>query len=178
MNKFHTAFFDWFFRIITYLGDGVVVLIIGFLILFISFRLSAYLISTYAATGIVVQLLKNLFFYDFLRPVEYFKNITELYLIEGIKLYHHHSFPSGHAASAFGLFLCLALSTHKKTIHFICFLLASATAYSRVYLSQHFLIDIFFGAIIGITGAIGFYYVFYRKERNWYKLSLITLWQK
>ena len=178
LNKFHAPFFDRFFSIITYLGDGVVILIISFLILFVSFRLSAYLISTYAATGIFVQVLKHLFFNDVLRPAAHFKEMAELYLIEGIKLYHHHSFPSGHAASAFAMFLCFAFSTHKKYVHFICFLIASITAYSRVYLSQHFLVDVFFGTIIGVTGAVGFYYVFYGRERTWHKLSLLSLWQK
>ncbi len=178
LNKFHTAFFDSFFKIATYLGDGVVVVIIGLLALVLSLRLSAFIITTYAATGIFVQLLKHFFFTDVLRPAAYFKDIATLYLIEGVRLYHHNSFPSGHAASAFALFLCLAVSTNKKFMHFLCFLMASITAYSRVYLSQHFLIDVLTGAIIGIAGAVGFYYVFYGKERNWHKLSLLTLWRK
>lgn len=178
LNKFHTSFFDSFFKIATYLGDGVVVIIIGLLALVLSFRLSAFIIAAYAVTGIFTQLLKHLFFSNVLRPAAYFKDTATLYLIEGVRLYHHNSFPSGHAASAFALFLCIALSTNKKIIHFLCFLLASITAYSRVYLSQHFLIDVLAGAIIGIAGTVGFYYVFYGKERNWHKLSLLTLWRK
>ncbi len=178
MNKFHTTFFDNFFKIMTYLGDGVVVVIIGLLALFLSLRQGVFIISAYSATGIFVQLLKHLFFNEVLRPAAYFKDTATLYLIEGVKLYHHNSFPSGHAASAFALFFCIACSTDKKYIHFLCFLLASIAAYSRVYLSQHFLSDVIAGAVIGMAGSMGFYYLFYKRERPWYRLSLLTLWRK
>jgi membrane-associated phospholipid phosphatase len=50
-------------------------------------------------------------------------------------------------------------------------------AFSRVYLSQHFLIDIFAGSIIGSIGAIVFFQVFYRNDRNWYAWSLQKLYR-
>jgi membrane-associated phospholipid phosphatase len=54
----------------------------------------------------------------------------------------------------------------------ISFFLALLVAFSRVYLSQHFLIDITVGSIIGSTGALGFYLLYYRDDRKWHAWSL------
>jgi membrane-associated phospholipid phosphatase len=50
--------------------------------------------------------------------------------------------------------------------------LACLTAFSRVYLSQHFIMDIYAGSIIGTLTAIGFYYLFYSREREWHAWNL------
>ena len=174
MNRFHSGFLDLFFNLVTWMGDGMIILVLCFILLFFSFRLSAYIITTYAATGIFVQLLKHLFFDDVLRPAGYFKDIASLYMVEGVKMYYNHSFPSGHAATAFGLFLCLAMVMKNKLAQFLCLVLAIITAYSRVYLSQHFLLDIVVGALIGITGSIAIYPFFYRNEKKWHQLSILS----
>ena len=70
------------------MGDGLFVLILCAVLLFFSFRLSAYIFTTYAFTGIFVQLLKRLFFDDVLRPAGYFKDTASLYLVEGVKMYY------------------------------------------------------------------------------------------
>jgi membrane-associated phospholipid phosphatase len=85
------------------------------------------------------------------------------------------SFPSGHATSAFALFLCLAFLSANRYIKLISFMSACFIAFSRVYLSQHFLIDIYFGSIIGSTGAIAFYQVFYHVDREWHTWTVQNL---
>jgi membrane-associated phospholipid phosphatase len=178
MNHFHTGFLDLFFRLVTWLGDGLTVIILCVILLFFSFRLSAYILTTYAITGVFVQLLKRLFFEDVLRPAGYFKDSAALYLVEGVKIYYGHSFPSGHAATAFGVFLCLAMVSKNKILPFGCLVLALLTAYSRVYLSQHFLLDIVVGALIGVTGSLALYPCFYGNEKKWHQLSLLSLKKK
>jgi membrane-associated phospholipid phosphatase len=177
MNEFHSSFFDHFFSLITWMGNGFFILSLWFLLCFFSFRLSAYIITTYAFTGIFVQLLKRLFFNDMLRPAGYFGDPSPLYIVEGIKMLYRHSFPSGHAATAFGLFLCLAMATGKKSLHFLYLVLAVLTAYSRIYLSQHFLMDVAAGALIGAAGSLILYPWFYRHDKKWHHLSLLT-WNK
>ncbi|BBE31057.1 phosphatase PAP2 family protein [Tepiditoga spiralis] len=60
------------------------------------------------------------------------------------------SFPSGHAsasfASAFGIFL----SSNKKSLKWVVITLASLIAFSRIYLSVHYFIDVISGVGIGI----------------------------
>ena len=82
------------------------------------------------------------------RPVEYFGE-ENLHLIKGVKMAHWHSFPSGHAITVFIISVLLITSIkNKKQQLFIAFC-ALLAGYSRVYLSQHFLIDILAGALIG-----------------------------
>ena len=117
--------------------------------------------------GAVLQILKHLFCFE--RPVSVFEHHSEvLPLVQGVDMYHSNSFPSGHASTFFVFFTCCALilayhyrqsnnqlSVRKKSM--ICMtMLALLTmavlgAYSRVYLSQHFMSDICVGSIIGFT---------------------------
>jgi membrane-associated phospholipid phosphatase len=66
------------------------------------------------------------------------------------------SFPSGHTSAAFALFVCLVLITPRKWTP-LWMILAWATAYSRIYLSQHFLEDILFGSMIGMLCCCSLY---------------------
>ena len=59
------------------------------------------------------------------------------------------SFPSGHSTSAFSVFLLLTILSSKKSWGYFLLLLAVATAYSRVYLAQHFVEDVYAGSLLG-----------------------------
>jgi membrane-associated phospholipid phosphatase len=172
INQFHTPFFDWFFRIITFMGDGLFVIIVVVILLFFSFRHSVYLLSAYLSTGLFVQILKRLFFQDVVRPSKYFSDQVSLHLVEGLKMLGSRSFPSGHSASSFALFIGFALISQNRFVKIVSFIMACLVAFSRVYLSQHFLIDIYAGSLIGCAGAIYFYTVFYNKNHPWYAYSL------
>lgn len=109
----------------------------------------------------------------------YFKGDFDLYLVEGVKIYNKFSFPSGHAATTFGFFICFALISKNKLIKILSLFLACLVGYSRIYLSQHFLIDIYFGSITGVIGGIIFYNIVYLKKAKWLDNSLLTLkWKK
>ena len=58
------------------------------------------------------------------------------------------SFPSGHSAASF-LTATVLSSFYPETV-FISFFLASAVAFSRIYLGEHFLSDALTGSIIGV----------------------------
>jgi membrane-associated phospholipid phosphatase len=175
LNSYHNGFFNFFFRVITFLGNGLAVLLVCAGLLLISFRKALFLLVTYLSTGIVVQLLKRTIFQDALRPVMYFKDSYNLYIVEGVKIHSRYSFPSGHAATTFGLFICIALVSENRLVKLGCIVLACLVAYSRVYLSQHFLADIYFGSLIGVAGGLVFYYLIYLSQGKWLDNSLITL---
>ena len=109
LNQYHSTFFDCFFRVITFLGNGTFLLIPGILLLFYSLRSTLYLAMAYLCSGLVAQILKRFVFEDCVRPLKYFQNLDSLHLVEGVPLLSGHSFPSGHATSAFAMFLCLAM---------------------------------------------------------------------
>jgi membrane-associated phospholipid phosphatase len=159
-NTFHAPALDLFFKFLTYLGDGWMVLVLSIVFLFIRYRyVMIFLISNLFIT-LVVQISKKLIFTDALRPVAFFEDLYDLYLVPGVDIHSHHSFPSGHAATAFGIFMMLTLVSRKASIHVTWAILAVITAFSRVYLSQHFLVDICVGALIGIIITFTTYHYF------------------
>ena len=66
------------------------------------------------------------------------------------------SFPSGHTVSAFALFAFFAFLSKNK-YGFIWLIFAVLTAFSRIYLCQHFLIDTFAGSVIGTVTCMVFW---------------------
>jgi membrane-associated phospholipid phosphatase len=175
LNGHNSGFSDWVFSHITFLGDGIFVICIGVLLLFYSLRSSVFLLTAYFSTGLVVQILKRFVFSDYQRPVKYFHDTVQLHLVDGVRLLNGHSFPSGHSASAFALFLSLAIICRNRCIQVICFVLACSVAYSRIYLSQHFLVDIFAGSLIGVIGTLALYPAFYNKDLKWHHWSLLKI---
>ncbi len=164
INGLHSDFADFFFKYYTYAGDGVTALLLFFVLLFFNrkFALSFGIVNL--IVGGIVQLLKNVFFNDMPRPKIYFESSAhDLFFVEGVRVHGLYSFPSGHTATAFATFLFLAFYTKNSYLKTAYFVAAFLAGYSRMYLSQHFLIDVVAGAVIGgVVGTVG-YWVYKRK---------------
>jgi membrane-associated phospholipid phosphatase len=150
VNAHNSQFLDYFFRFFTNLGDGLAAILVSLIFFLFNARKGIILLTGYLLSGLIIQLLKLIVFPDILRPVALIGNSYPLHLVEGVKILTVHSFPSGHAGTAFALFFCLAAYTDKKLLHFVALLMSIAIAYSRMYLSQHFLTDVIAGAVIGV----------------------------
>ncbi len=149
LNSNHTPFFDFFFKTITYLGDGLFAFpFIAFIILFKSIFRGIVLLSAVLLSFIVVQSLKIYVFPGMPRPLKYFSETIKLHFVEGVDIHSYNSFPSGHSAQAFAIFLLLALFSNNKKLSVLYFIPAVLVTASRMYLAQHFLMDIYFGALI------------------------------
>lgn len=159
----HSSFSDSFFSIITNIGDGVFVIIAGVLLAFYKVKNGLLIVSSFLLTGLVVQILKNYVFPDARRPFLHFQNPDILHQVKDVNIHIHNSFPSGHTASAFVLFFSLSLLTYRKYIQIIFFILAALVSYSRVYLSQHFVEDIWAGSAIAILITTLLYFIIFRK---------------
>ena len=173
INSFHNPFLDQLFAKATWLGSGWAILVILIIFLFIKYRYIFILLISNLFITLTVQGMKHLAFPGTPRPVEWFKEISQLYLVPGIKIHHFNSFPSGHAATAFGLFFILCLITRNSIVKLLWFFLALLTAFSRVYLSQHFLIDIMAGSFIGIFFTFFSFYYFNKFVGGQFDGSLI-----
>jgi membrane-associated phospholipid phosphatase len=154
------------------LGDGWFVTLPVLLLLFVSLRDSVYVLAAYLSTGLVAQILKRFIFEDCARPYRYFQDSAQLHLVEGVRMLSGHSFPSGHATSAFALFLSLAMISRNRTVKLVSFGIATVVAFSRIYLSQHFLGDVVAGSLIGVLGSLAFYTIFYRDNRKWHGCTI------
>jgi membrane-associated phospholipid phosphatase len=159
INAYHHPVLDDFFRMITHLGDGLILIIP--IILFI-FHKYCYLVLLTLSTLIhlvLVHIGKKWIFQGMPRPAEFFKDIP-FYEVPGIQLHHWGSFPSGHTTTAFMLASFFYLVLPKKfKIHAFLMGIASIVGLSRVYLMQHFLMDIWAGAILGVVSTLAAYFI-------------------
>ena len=158
LNQINSPFADVFFKYVTYLGDGITIAIFIVLLLFIKYRYFLIMLGNVLITTVVVQVLKRVIFAGSFRPIKYFSGIYDLHLVEGVKMHSFNSFPSGHTATAFALFFMAALISKNNLLKLLFFVFALLAAYSRVYLSQHFLVDIYFASIISMTITLFMYY--------------------
>ena len=152
VNQNHNELLDFFFKYVTDLGHGAFVFIMAFVFLFIKKDVGISALISLLITTIFVTILKRGVYSTELRPCYHFKSLIDngtWNLVEGIELHIKYSFPSGHTASAFCILisLCFLLNNNFYSLFFIG--LAFTVGFSRVYLSQHFLIDVIIGAIIG-----------------------------
>ncbi len=136
------------------------------LLLFYRAGWSVFLAADMLLTTVVVQPIKHILRAP--RPLTWFaENMpsVSLPLTEGVNMHHWLSFPSGHTTTFFLLFFTLSLiimdaNVPGKYIYsFLCFLLATLGAYSRIYLSQHFALDIFAGICIALICTLILYLV-------------------
>ena len=160
-NPYHSSFANFIFIYLTYLGDGFFCIAIGLLLFLFRKRfLGLMVLSSYALSGIIAQVLK--YYIIEARPAVFLKDTSYKYFIENVTLHNLHAFPSGHSASAFAMAAVLSFALKNKK--YAVFFLAGAVlvGYSRIYLAQHFLDDVLAGALIGFVSAI-FCWIFFQK---------------
>jgi membrane-associated phospholipid phosphatase len=158
---------DVFFKYFTHFGDGIVAMIIIAIVLLFNVRSGVFVLLAYASSGLTSSFLKKQVF-DVDRPHFVFHEYLtqyKIHYVEGVEMLGFRSFPSGHSTSAFAVFMSLALITENKLLKFTFFLIALLAAFSRTYLSQHWLVDITAGSILGTLAAIIFYFIFIAPNR-------------
>lgn len=162
------SFVDNFFFYITYLGDGNVAIVLLLGIILYNIRLGICATLSFLTAGLVTNSLKYFFFSDINRPFftfQYIEKQHNITFVDGIDLHIHNSFPSGHATQAFAIFMCLVFAAKKQNHKFIFLGIALLTAFSRVYLQQHWLEDITAGSVIGFTFSLLFEYLIVYKNK-------------
>jgi len=162
------VYVNGFFKYITHLGDGLFLILIALIFLFFDVKKSIILLLSYAIAGGFTQFLKEAFFNFEMRPFFYHSfHDFPLKIVDGVDMHSQNSFPSGHATAAFCLFTFLSFYAKEIKFKFLLIFLAIVVAFSRVYLSQHFIEDITVGSIIG-TGftTLLIYSIYYKKFLN------------
>ena len=168
----HTPFLDTSIPFFTNLVDWLPYLIVV-LLLFYRAGWATFLASNLLLSTLIVQPIKHLVHAP--RPLTWFaENCPDisLPLVEGVRMNHWLSFPSGHTTTFFALFFCVSIILcaenvkGKNILSFLCFLCAAFGAYTRIYLSQHFTLDIFAGILIAVFSTLVLYYFLVLKTRN------------
>lgn len=154
VNSHHQSFLDQFFTIITFFGDGAILIPIIILLSLNRFSYAIFMLWTALVHMIIVFLSKNLFFKGTPRPAEFLKDV-DFYQIPGFKLHHWNSFPSGHTATAFAVTCGLAFIFSKnRNIQVALLFIGCLIGFSRVYLMQHFFVDVWAGSMVGVCSAL------------------------
>jgi len=153
INNFHSPLADLFFSNWTNLGLGIMIIPLSLILAFIRFRYMIITVIGFLITVIINDSLKFIFHAP--RPLTVFTQLHQsLYLVPNVKMYNWDSFPSGHSATGFCMFCLLALYTKNNLLKGIFFVIALLIAYSRMYLSEHFLQDVYTASIIGVCIAL------------------------
>lgn len=175
LNSHHSSIQDTFFKYYSVLAEWPLYLLALLPLLWKKTKMTIFFAMCELTGGAILQILKHIISTD--RPVSVFEHYQHLALplVQGETMYHSNSFPSGHASTFFMFCTCctiiLAYYYSRKdkphnirtqilfsTSLLLLLVLAAMGAYSRVYLSQHFLSDVCVGSIIGfITPFLMFY---------------------
>lgn len=154
LTSFSSPIADVFFHYYTFIGDWIPFVFVGGL-LFYRYRMALFVLVSQLVPGLVSIIIKQI--WNESRPVKYFSenfpNI-QLHQVAGEHLHYYHSFPSGHTITAFAFFLALSFFTKRASLHFLYFVLAVLVGFSRIYLSQHFALDVLIGSFIGVSVTI------------------------
>ena len=175
LNAHHSSIQDTFFKYYTLLAEWPLYALALLPLLWKKIKITIFFAMCELTGGTILQILKHLFSFD--RPVSVFEHYEHLALplVQGVNMHHGNSFPSGHASTFFMFCTCCMIilayyhsrkdRTHNprtrillKTSFVLLLVFAATGAYSRVYLSQHFMADICVGSVIGsVTPWIIFY---------------------
>ena len=151
LNNDYGRVADYFFQYFTYMGDGLLWILWLIIILKIKRKqLLPLIISSFILTTIFTQIFKYFILPNEARPSSVFENTLLVHFVKGVEVHSINSFPSGHTATAFTFVLLIALTIKKPGFLLLAFVVALLVAYSRIYLGQHFPLDIGGGIIVAI----------------------------
>ena len=168
----HTAYLDTIIPLVTDLVDWLPYLCVV-LLLFYRAGWATFLASNLLLSTLIVQPIKHIVCAP--RPLTWFaENMPDvsLPLVEGVRMNYWLSFPSGHTTTFFVLFftlsiiLCAENIKGKTILSLLCFLCASFGAYTRIYLSQHFALDVFAGILIALFSTLILYFFLVKKTKD------------
>ncbi len=175
-NKHFSLFFDVFFRYFSKIGPLIFIGIALFIILKKEkYKTLFMLLSAYGLNFILGTFIKRNFFKHVHRPTYYFSQKgIDLHLIDGVFSQIPYTFPSGHTADAFLIMLFICMITKSKWIQIIAVFSAIIMAYSRIYLSKHFMIDTIGGAFLGTFSLTLMYYIFQNRNSEFLTKKILN----
>ncbi len=156
---------DYFFSYWTNLGDGIIWIVVA--LIFFLYRKNKFplLIAAILFSTLLTQVTKNYAFPAEPRPTAAIQDITHIHTVPGVELHTAYSFPSGHTTTAFTIYLLACLCIRRNWIIPVGFLYAILVGYSRIYLAQHFPLDVGGGMIASLITILISLYI----QQQWEK---------
>lgn len=149
LNQYHNPIADQFFKWITRFGEFAFIAPVIVLLFIVRRRVWAITVGVNSLITLVfTYCAKHYIFPHTKRPLGYFGDLPTIHLVDGVNVHHHDTFPSGHTMAAFAVFMFLAFNMKGWAKH-LCLLIAFCVGASRIYLFQHFALDVISGAMMG-----------------------------
>ena len=150
LNTDGGAIIDQFFKWTTWGAEGWVW--IPYLIVLVTwFKKDVKLIVlNFLLSTLITQISKHVIWDDITRPILSGIPLNQIHTVPGQVTHAYNSFPSGHTATAFTLFLLTVYLFPTKWVFTVGVIYAIICAYSRVYLGQHFPMDLGGGMLVAV----------------------------
>lgn len=143
--------------------QGYAVAIPAIILLFISRKKFFMMCTLGLMVLILVWCIKEYIIGNIPRPTKLIPLEDYAHVLEDLSIYkENYSFPSGHSTTAFGVTTLLAYFCRNRWASFFLFSIAMGAAFSRIYLLQHFYVDVYAGMILGYAFAIIVMFIFGR----------------
>lgn len=192
----HTPAGDVFFRYYTHVAEWFPYALCVLILLLCRVGDAAFAASCQALSALTTQIIKHIV--NAPRPLKWFElnhPDIQLPLAPGVDVHNWFSFPSGHTTSFFALFFALSILASKSlteqpvqqhssltaqrsysvAVQLLLFIAAALGGYSRIYLSQHFALDVLGGTCVGLLITVVCYAVFSRfEDKKWYNYRILT----
>ena len=143
-------FTDKVFEYSSYLAEGWIWIPYFIVLVGLYKKDKAFILMNFLISTLLIQFAKNFIFTTAMRPMASGLDATQIHSVPGVEIHTFNSFPSGHTATAFTLFLLTTYLFPNKYALSIGIVYAIVCGYSRVYLAQHFPLDLAGGIFVAL----------------------------
>jgi len=119
VNRLHHPVADAAFQYITYGGDGLMMVLLAAVLLFVRFKYAVYTIACFVSTGLIAQGIKRSL--KLPRPAKVFDGLHDIHIPQDYAVHFNNSFPSGHTTTAFAMMEYCITSFPTSGIRRFCF---------------------------------------------------------
>ena len=141
---------DKVFEYSSYLAEGWIWIPYFIVLVGLYKKDKAFILMNFLISTLLTQFAKNFIFTTAMRPMASGLDATQIHTVPGVEIHTFNSFPSGHTATAFTLFILTTYLFPNKYVLSIGIVYAIVCGYSRVYLAQHFPLDLAGGIFVAL----------------------------
>ena len=141
---------DKVFEYSSYLAEGWIWIPYFILLVGLYKKDKAFILMNFLISTLLTQFAKNFIFTTAMRPMASGLDATQIHTVPGVEIHTFNSFPSGHTATAFTLFILTTYLFPNKYALSIGIVYAIVCGYSRIYLAQHFPLDLAGGIFVAL----------------------------